>query len=104
MQTDFELGIGMTSAPASFAIEIDQRTETMRFSADNGNHQRQPKRSVACEQLWRSTNFDLDGKLFLVTPREHALARERRTALARPMDVGISANGEQQVEISANNK
>src|SRR5260221_11621968 len=54
--TDAQLIGRVAESLAGFAIEINQRPETMRLSADNRDHQRKSKRSGACERLWRSAN------------------------------------------------
>src|SRR5207249_9194952 len=88
-----------TGAPASLAVEVHERAEAMRLSADDRDHEREPEQPRAHERLRRAAHADPDWQALLERSRVHALARERRPMLAGPLRMLLVAQREQKVEL-----
>ena len=89
----------MASPLSGFTVDIDERTETVCSTADDGDHQRKSKRAGASERLWRPTDAEPYGQRILQRSRVDALTRQCRAMPARPVDVLIVADLEQQVQL-----
>src|SRR5262245_195921 len=88
----------MPGAASGLAVQIDQRPETARLSPDDGDHQRETQRSGARERLRRAAHADPDRKWILNRARVDALPRQRRAERARPVDVFVLADLQEQLE------
>src|ERR1700719_1808908 len=98
MDADLQFFRGMAGAQTGFAITIDQRAEAAMLTADDRDHQGQPKIPGANEGGGRASDAEPDGQRVLQRARVNALPGERRTVPARPMDVGLLADLQEQVE------
>jgi hypothetical protein len=91
---------GIVPGPAPcLAIEIHQRHEPFRMSADDGERQRESERSRAHDGLRRAADGDPHGNWLLQGAWINALACERRSMLPRPGDVLVLAQLEQKAEL-----
>src|ERR1700760_3190038 len=99
MDAYFELVSTVTRAKARLAIEINERAKTLRFAADDGNHERESERAGTRERLRRTPYAQPDGQGILQRPGIDALAGKGRAVLSRPVDMGVFANLEKQVEL-----
>src|SRR5262245_39727940 len=89
----------MTGAPARLAIEVDERTEAMRLATDDRDHERQSEQARAHERCRGAAHAHPDRERVLERPREHALAVQRRTELARPLRMRVVAQLEEELEL-----
>ena len=93
-------GLGrVAGATAGFAVEVDEGAEAVRLAADDADGERQAEVAGAGEGLGRSSDAEADGQLRLQRPRPDALAGERGTVFALPLDVDLIAELEQEVEL-----
>ena len=65
MDADDELVGGVPGAATFIAVEVDQRAESVRFAADDRDHQGKSKRDCADEGLRGSADAQPDGQAFL---------------------------------------
>ena len=98
MQPDAQALGRVSRTSACFAIQVDQRSETMSLTADDGDHERQPQGAGTHERLWSAAHAEPDGQRVLQWPRVDALSNERGTVFARPLHRVVVADGQQQVE------
>ncbi len=87
------------AAPGGLAVEIEQRRETRRFAADDGERQRQAERAGAGNGLRRAADGDPDRQLLLVRARIDAAVVDRRAVRARPGDALAFVQRQKQVEL-----
>ena len=99
METHAQLLRREARAAAGFAVEFDVGTEAMRFTADNGDHQRKSQRTGARKGSGRAPDTQPDGQRILQGPRVDTLPGERSTVLARPVDLRALTNLQQQFEL-----
>ena len=99
MDADFQLLGRVPVSLTRFTIEIDERTEAVRPATNDRDHQRKSERAGTRERLWSSADSEPDRKRILERPRIHSLPCEYRPMLARPGDVLVIADLEQQVEL-----
>ena len=99
MKADLELLRRVASATAGFAVEVDERAEAVGFAADDGDHQGKSQRAGADKGCGRSADAQPDGQRILQRARVDALAGERGAMFAGPMDMGVLADIQQQVEL-----
>ena len=89
----------MACAFAGFAVEIDEGAETVGFAADDGDHEGKAEVAGANEGFGGSTYSQPDGQRVLQRTRVNALACERGAMSAGPVDPGIFAELEEEVEL-----
>src|SRR4051794_23671538 len=90
---------GVPGLPARLSVEIDERAESPRLSADDRDHQRKSKRAGASERSWGPAHPQPDGQGVLQRPRVDALPRQGRPMLAGPVDVFVLTDLEKKVEV-----
>ena len=81
------------------AVEVDEWHEALGLAADDREDQRQAERACADDRLRRAADGDPHGQLRLRRARPDARVVERRAVTARPRDVDVVAQPEQQVEL-----
>lgn len=92
-------GIGsVPGAPAGLAIEIDQRRESLRLAANDGERQRQAEGAGARHGLRRAADRDPDGQLTLGAGIDAEIVDGRAVAAA-PAHAFILADAQQQFEV-----
>jgi hypothetical protein len=69
------------------------------LAADDGDHQRQAEIPGANEGAGRASDAEPDGQGVLQRARVNALPGKRRTVPARPMNVGLLADFQEQIEV-----
>lgn len=98
VDADGEFFRGMAGAAAGFAVEVDEGAEAVGFAADNGDHEGEAEGSGAGEGLRCAADAEPDGERVLERAGEDALSGERGAMLAGPVDVGVFADVEEEVE------
>ena len=98
VDADFEFVGGVAGASAGFAIEVDEGAEAVGFAADDGDHERKAEHAGADEGLGCTAYSEPDGEGILYGAGVDALAGERRAMPAGPVDFGVFAEGEEEVE------
>ena len=99
VDADFE-GFGRVAGLfACFAIEVDERAKAVGFAADDGDHERKAEDAGADEGFGCAAYSQPDGKGVLQGAREDALAGERSTVFAGPVDVVRFAQSEEEVQL-----
>src|SRR5580700_10569602 len=88
----------MSSATACLAVEVDERTKTFRFAADDCNHQRKSEHACAHKRFWSSAYADPNRQRILQRARIDRLPGEWRAMFAGPRNVRVLANCEEQSE------
>ena len=81
------------------AVEVDERHEALGLAADDGEDQGQAQRARAHDRLRRAADGHPHRQLLLRRARPHARVVERRAVAARPRDVDVVAQLQQQVEL-----
>src|SRR5258708_17666403 len=99
MHADAQLIGRVSESLAGFAIEINQWPETMRFSADNCDHQRKAKRAGASERLRSAANTQPYRQKILHWPGIDALSGQGSPVFAGPVHVLVLADLQQQIEL-----
>jgi hypothetical protein len=89
----------VTGAAAGLAVGVDERTESLRFATDDGDHERQPEHARADERGGSAADPNPYGQRILQRTRVDGLASERRPVLAGPFDVRVLADGKEQIEL-----
>src|SRR5438309_10640002 len=89
----------MSESLTGFPIEIDERTEAMSPAANDRDHQRKSKRAGTGERLRSSADSQPYRQRILHRPWIDSLPRQCGPMLARPGDVLIVADLEQQVQL-----
>ena len=84
---------------AGLAVELDQRHEALGLAADDGDGERQAERAGADDRLRRAADGDPDGQRVLHGARPDAGVAQRRAVPARPRDVHVVADPQEQVEL-----
>src|ERR1700720_3564579 len=75
MYAHFKLLLRISVLLTGFLVQIDQRPETTRFSADDRHHQGKSQGPCTCERCWRSANAQPDRERILHRSWIHPLAR-----------------------------
>src|ERR1700727_2293948 len=99
VQSYSQLLRGVASAAPGLAIQFDVRTKAVWFAADNGNHERKPERAGTREGCRRAPDTEPDGQRVLQGAWVDALSSKRRTVLARPIDLGVFPDLQQQFQL-----
>src|SRR5205085_934131 len=92
MDTDREVIARMSGAFSCFPIQIDERTEAPRLTADDRDHKRQPQRPRSHERFRRSADTEPDRKRILHGPWVDPLTGQRWTVLTRPVHMLVLAD------------
>src|SRR5437667_4351954 len=74
---------------AGRAVEIDERPEAARLTADDGDHQGKSQHAGTNERLWRPAHTQPYRQRILCRPRIDTLAGQCRPIFAGPMDVPV---------------
>src|SRR5207237_8220935 len=86
-------------APPDVAVEVDERPEAPCLAADDRDHQRETEETRAGEGRRRAADAEPDRQRILQRSRVDALSGERRPVFARPLDVLVVADREQELEL-----
>src|SRR5881409_2962708 len=89
----------MSTALGGFPIQVDERTEAMRLTADDRDHQRKPERPGADERFRRAADAQPDREWVLHRPRVDTLAAQGRAVLAGPVHMLLLPDLQEQVEL-----
>src|SRR5260221_6681863 len=88
----------MSGLFSCFSVKINQWTEAMCFTADNGNHQRQAKYTGTNERFGCTSHAQPNRKWLLYRSWIYPLPFKCRTEFARPMNKLMFHNIKQQIE------
>src|SRR5665213_3319302 len=99
VKSDGELLRGVAGAAARFTIEVDERTKSCGFATDDCDHQRESKNTGASEGGGGAADTHPNRQWVLQRARVDGLPGEWRTVFARPMDMRVLANFEEQIEL-----
>src|SRR5919112_2397187 len=88
----------MAGSPPSLPVEFDKWLELARFAAYDCDHQGESKKSSTDERFRGSTNTYPYRQRILQGPRVDSLSSQGRPIFARPVDVLIVTNLQQQIE------
>src|SRR6266567_3267968 len=92
MHANLQLLGRVSCLPAGLAVEIDERTEAPRFTADDGDHQRKSELARPHERFRGAADPEPYREGVLHRPRVDALACQRRPILARPVNMLVVAD------------
>src|SRR5260370_3346144 len=90
----------MASATACMAVEINQGAKPLRFTADDGYHQRKAECSGARKRSRRAAHPEPDRKRSLIWPGIHSLPRKRRSVVTSPLNVSVFSHLPQQFQLA----
>ena len=90
--------LGMPELGQRAMVEVDERFEPGRFTADDGQHQRYSVSRRAYHRLRRATDTDPGGQPTLRGFREHLLAGQRRPVTTSPGDRALGSQLGEQVQ------
>jgi len=83
----------------SLPVEIDERPEAPRFTADDCDHQGKTKRAGAGERFWSPANTQPYRQRILHGSRVDALACQGSPMFAGPVDVLVPTDLQEQIEL-----
>src|SRR5713101_2253409 len=89
----------MPGPPADLPVEIDQGPESPRLTPDDGHHQGKSQRARTRERLWSPAHPQPYRQGILHGPRVDALPRQGGPISARPVDVFVLTDIQEQVEL-----
>ena len=98
MNADFELVGRVPGAPAIFPIDVNERTESPCLAANDGNHEWQSQRPGSGERFRCPAHAQPDRERILQRTWIDALAGERRTVFAGPMNEFVFAQPQKQIQ------
>jgi len=89
----------MTCASARFPVKIDERAESMKVAANDGNHERKSQGSGPRERLRRAADAEPDWDLLLMRSWKNSLAGKGRPEAAPPSQVSLIAQLQEKIEL-----
>src|SRR5207244_5641235 len=89
----------VTGAPARLSVEVDERYETARLTADDREREREAEPSRACAGLGLTAHSDPCGRRILNRTREHRQVLDGRTVRATPGDAFTFPDPEKKPEL-----
>src|SRR6266566_1417849 len=89
----------MSGALGGFPIEVDERTEAMRLTTNDRDHQREAERPGSNERFRRSADTQPDRERILHGPRVDALTGQRRAVSARPVHMLVLPDLQEEIEL-----
>src|SRR5947207_397757 len=99
VDADRELRGVVAGATRGLAIEVDERDEPPRLSADDRERERQAEPPRAHHGFGVAADRDPDRKRILDWPRIHRKVLERRAMLAGPVHALSLADAKQELEL-----
>ena len=99
MNADFEFVGRMSRTAAILSIDVNERAESPRLAADDGDHQRQSQRPGAGERFRCPAHTQPDRQRILQWARINALTGERRTVFAGPMNEFVFTQLQKQIQL-----
>ena len=99
VQTDVKFFGRVAGLRAGLAIQVDQRTEPVRLSADDRDHERQAEFAGTGKGRRRAADAEPDRKLGLQRTRENTLVVQRGAVASAPRDRGFGADFEQEFQL-----
>src|SRR6266567_1314154 len=98
MNANLELIWRMSRAQSRVTVAVDQWPETVRFPADDRNHQRQPERAGANKGARGAADTEPNRQRVLQWARINSLPGECGAVFARPVNVRVLADVQKQIE------
>ena len=89
----------MSSAQTSLAVAVDQWPKAVRLAADDRDHQRQSERAGANKGAGCAADTEPNRQRVLQRARINSLPGERRSVLARPVNMRVLADVQKQIEL-----
>src|SRR5258707_12722755 len=98
MDANLELIWRVSRAQPRFTVAIDQWPKTVRFPADDGDHEWDPEHAGANKRARCASDTEPNRQRVLQRARINSLAGEWRAVFARPVNVRVVADVEKQIE------
>src|SRR5712664_394641 len=98
MNANLELIWRVSRAQSRFTVAIDQWPKTVRFPADDGDHQWEPEHAGANKRARRASDAEPNRQRVLQRARINSLPGECGAVFARPANVRVLADLQKQIE------
>src|SRR5438874_1088387 len=98
MNAHLELIWRMPGAQPRLAVAIDQWPKTVRFPADDGDHQWEPEHAGANKRAGCASDTEPNRQRVLQRARINSLSGKWRAVFARPVNVRVLTDVQKQIE------